>query len=440
MLLRWASLLLCALRLPLLAAGPAAAPAQDKAAQPRRRQGEEAREPAEPPGPPPPRSRGLVRNIDRIYSAGGKVGYLVYAGGRRFLLDLERDGAVGAAGLVPSGGGPSAPARPRDRCFYRGTVDGSPRSLAVFDLCGGLRGFFAVKHARYTLKPLLRGPRAEAEAGRVYGDGSTRVLHAYTREGFSFEALAPRASCETPASPTGPLERPSRRGSPDRRWTLAPQHLDGTDPPSDADQGPQTWWRRRRRSISRARQVELLLVADASMARLHGRGLQHYLLTLASIANRLYSHASIENHIRLAVVKVVVLGDKDKSLEVSKNAATTLKNFCKWQHQHNQLGEDHEEHYDAAILFTRQVGSAGWTEVGPWDSRTDGWRLPKTTCHSGYAHLLLAGHPLCSCIQGNPSSSPHLQEPVRLRQSVNQSIIRQDVSSPRYGVIDASIR
>ncbi|XP_036204240.1 A disintegrin and metalloproteinase with thrombospondin motifs 5 isoform X2 [Myotis myotis] len=370
MLLRWASLLLCALRLPLLAAGPAAAPAQDKAgqpraaaaaaaAQPRRRQGEEARERAEPPGHPHPlapqrRSRGLVQNIDQIYSGGGKVGYLVYAGGRRFLLDLERDGSVGAAGLVPSGGGPSATARHRGHCFYRGTVDGSPRSLAVFDLCGGLDGFFAVKHARYTLKPLLRGPRAEAEVGRVYGDGSTRVLHAYTREGFSFEALPPRASCETPASPTGPLERPSRRSSPDRRWTLAPQLLDRSAPPSDGDQGPQTWWRRRRRSISRARQVELLLVADASMARLYGRGLQHYLLTLASIANRLYSHASIENHIRLAVVKVVVLGDKDKSLEVSKNAATTLKNFCKWQHQHNQLGDDHEEHYDAAILFTRQ--------------------------------------------------------------------------------------
>lgn len=373
MLLRWASLLLCALRLPLLAAGPAAAPAQDKAgqpraaaaaAQPRQPQGEEAPERAEPPGHPHPlapqrRSRGLVQNIDQIYSGGGKVGYLVYAGGRRFLLDLERDGSVGAAGLVPSGGGPSATARHRGHCFYRGTVDGSPRSLAVFDLCGGLDGFFAVKHARYTLKPLLRGPRAEAEAGRVYGDGSTRVLHAYTREGFSFEALPPRASCETPAAPTGPLERPSRRSSPDGRWPLAPQQLlDRSAPPSDGDRGPQTWWRRRRRSISRARQVELLLVADASMARLYGRGLQHYLLTLASIANRLYSHASIENHIRLAVVKVVVLGDKDKSLEVSKNAATTLKNFCKWQHQHNQLGDDHGEHYDAAILFTRQVGPA----------------------------------------------------------------------------------
>lgn len=309
-----------------------------------------------------------MQNIDQLYSGGGKVGYLVYAGSRRFLLDLERDDSVGTTGgILTAGDWQSASSSHRGHCFYRGTVDGSPRSLAVFDLCGGLDGFFAVKHARYTLKPLLRGSWAEAEAGRVYGDGSSRVLHIYTREGFSFEALPPRASCETPASPPRPQERPSAHSSPRRRAALAPQLLDQSVFSPTGDAGPQTWWRRRRRSISRARQVELLLVADSSMARMYGRGLQHYLLTLASIANRLYSHASIENHIRLAVVKVVVLADKDKSLEVSKNAATTLKNFCKWQHQHNQLGDDHEEHYDAAILFTREVGAAagGCPALGP---------------------------------------------------------------------------
>lgn len=383
MLLGWASLLLCALRLPLVAAGPSAAPAQDKAgqpraaaafAQPRRRQGEEAQERAEPPGHPHPlapqrRSDGLVQSIDQIYSGGGKVGYLLYVGGRRFLLDLERDGSVGAAGFVPRGGGPRATRRHRGHCLYRGTVDGSPRSLAVFDLCGGLDGFFAVKHARYTLKPLLRGPWTEAKPWRLYGDGSARILHVYTREGFSFEALPPRTSCETPTSYSGSREPTPLYSNPSLRWAVTPQFADQSVPMSAGVQGPETWWRRRRRSISRACQVELLLVADASMARMYGRGLQHYLLTLASIANRLYSHASIENHIRLAVVKVVVLGDKDKSLEVSKNAATTLKNFCKWQHQHKQLGDDHEEHYDAAILFTREVGLAWVGGLSPGTRR-----------------------------------------------------------------------
>lgn len=371
MRLEWASLLLllCASCLSLTADSPTTAPAQDKTRQPQTAAA--AAQSSQPQGEEKQeldrlnllarqrRSSGLVQNIDQLYSGGGKVGYFVYVGGRRFLLDLERDDSVGTAGgILTAGGGLSASSSHRGHCFYRGTVDGSPRSLAVFDLCGGLDGFFAVKHARYTLKPLLRS-WAEAEARRVYGDGSSRVLHIYTREGFSFEALPPRASCETPASPLRPQERPSVHSSSRRRTALAPQLPDQSTFSPAEDAVPQTWWRRRRRSISRARQVELLLVADSSMARMYGRGLQHYLLTLASIANRLYSHASIENHIRLAVVKVVVLADKDKSLEVSKNAATTLKNFCKWQHQHNQLGDDHEEHYDAAILFTREVGAAG---------------------------------------------------------------------------------
>ncbi|XP_036705359.1 A disintegrin and metalloproteinase with thrombospondin motifs 5 [Balaenoptera musculus] len=452
MLLGWASLLLCALRLPPVAAGAAAAPAQDKAGQPRaaaaaaqpsRRQGEEAQEPAEPPGHPHPlapqrRSRGLVQNVDQLYSGGGKVGYLIYAGGRRFLLDLERDGSVGAAGFVPAGGGPNATRRHRGHCFYRGTVDGSPRSLAVFDLCGGLDGFFAVKHARYTLKPLLRAPWAEAEAGRVYGDGSARILHVYTREGFSFEALPPRTSCETPTSPPGPRERPPAHSIPDRRWALAPQLPDQSAPSSDGSQGPQTWWRRRRRrSVSRARQVELLLVADASMARMYGQGLQHYLLTLASIANKLYSHASIENHIRLVVVKVVVLGDKDKSLEVSKNAAATLKNFCKWQHQHNQLGDDHEEHYDAAILFTREdlcghhsCDTLGMADVGTICSperscaviEDDGLHAAFTVAHE-IGHLLGLSHDDSKFCEENFGST----EDKRLMSSILTSI---DASKP----------
>lgn len=276
---------------------------------------------ARPPPPPPPSRRGpppgpprgangVVQRLDPTYAGGGRAGYVLYAGGRRFLLDLERDEALGARDGTPA------------RCSYRGTVDGSPRSLAVFNLCGGLDGYFAVGRARYTVKPARRG----GEAAGIYGESPARVPHLFRRDRFSFQALPARHSCGT---------------------------RDAVAVEGEAGGGRR---RRRRRSVSRARQVELLLVADASMARKYGKGLQHYLLTLASIASRLYAHASLENHVRLAVVKVVVLGEKEKGLEVNRNAATTLKNFCKWQHQHNRLDDDHDEHYDAAILFTREVG------------------------------------------------------------------------------------
>ncbi|KAL8190615.1 UNVERIFIED_CONTAM: hypothetical protein K2H54_056407 [Gekko kuhli] len=292
------------------------------------------------------RASGLVESVDQTYFGGGKVGYILYAEGKRFLLDLEKDALLGSAEQLLQGKG---------HCYYRGMVDGSPQSLALFNLCGGLDGYFAVKHARYTVKPLFRSEEEPARE-KIYGDESTQVLHLFFRDHFSFQTLPSRPSCETRGFSRAPLL--------DQKRLVKGQEVLETDfttraalsSPFSQKVGSRS---RNKRSISRARQVELLLVADDSMAKKYGKGLHHYLLTLATIASRLYGHASIENHIRLMVVKVVVLDDKEKGLEVNKNAATTLKNFCKWQHQHNQLDDDHEEHYDAAILFTRELYPSG---------------------------------------------------------------------------------
>uniref|UniRef100_A0A8C3SCF2 A disintegrin and metalloproteinase with thrombospondin motifs 5 n=1 Tax=Chelydra serpentina TaxID=8475 RepID=A0A8C3SCF2_CHESE len=389
------------------------------------------------PGPQQlPRTSGLVQNIDQLYSGGGKVGYLLYAGGSRFLLDLERDELVG----------PQAPwQHPRGwaRCYYRGTVDGSPQSLAVFNLCGGLDGYFAVKHARYTVKPLR--PARGAAPRRVYGPGSALIPHLFRKDHFSFETVPSRPSCETRGSGQAPplegkggllggQERPARP-QPATRAALAPEPF-----------APPGAGRRSRRSVSRARQVELLLVADGSMAKKYGKGLQHYLLTLATIASRLYGHASIENPIRLAVVKVVVLGDKEKGLEVNKNAATTLKNFCKWQHQHNPLEDEHQEHYDAAILFTREdlcghhsCDTLGMADVGTICSperscaviEDDGLHAAFTVAHE-IGHLLGLSHDDSKFCEENFGS----MEDKRLMSSILTSI---DASKPWSKCTSATI-
>lgn len=287
---------------------------------------------------PARRTDGIVRTVDRIYHGGGKVGYLLYLDGRRFQLDLERDEAalshLSSDRYVLAMLGQSGTEEEEQQlllqqreCVYRGTVDSQPESLAVFNLCGGgLEGFFAVSHARYAVTPIVRARGHERDARALQDRDAESALHVFTREGFSFEeARDARESCGTRD------ERRRRRGRARRP-------------------------KRRRRSVSRARHVELLLVADATMERKYGRDLQHYLLTLASIASRLYGHASIENPVRLSVVKVTVLSERDaRGLEVSKNAAATLKSFCKWQNQQNPLDEQHPQHHDAAILFTRQV-------------------------------------------------------------------------------------
>lgn len=313
---------------------------------------------------PARRTDGVVRTIDRIYHGGGKVGYLVYLDGSRFQLDMERDESVLSHHFSPQyvlammGDNPAPLQR---ECVYRGTVDSNPESLAVFNLCGGgLEGFFAVSHARYTITPIIRAKGHEHDVRALQDKDAESALHVFTRESFSFEAEREgRESCGT---------RDGRRG---RRDTVRRRRQRGRGKGQrDGDEHGargRRWWSqlataaapergaRPKRSVSRARHVELLLVADDTMAKKYGKDLNHYLLTLASIASKLYGHASIENPIRLTVVKVTTVTEKEKGLEVSKNAAATLKSFCKWQNQQNPLDDDHQHHHDAAILFTRQV-------------------------------------------------------------------------------------
>lgn len=301
---------------------------------------------------PARRTDGVVRTIDRIYHGGGKVGYLLYLDGSRFLLDMERDESVLSHHFSPQyvfammG---ESPAPLQRECAYRGTVDSNPESLAVFNLCGGgLHGFFAVNHSRYSITPVVRAKGHEHDVRTLQDKEAERALHAFTRETFSFEATrGGRESCGT---------RDGRRLKRHRKGARDGEGLAGESGSRGRRRRSQLVpVRRGKRSVSRARYVELLLVADDTMTKKYGKDLNHYLLTLAAIASKLYGHASIENPIRLSVVKVTTVGEKEKGLDVSKNAAATLKSFCKWQNQQNSLDDDHQHHHDAAILFTRQV-------------------------------------------------------------------------------------
>eukprot|EP00066_Takifugu_rubripes_P015146 XP_011604412.1 PREDICTED: A disintegrin and metalloproteinase with thrombospondin motifs 5 [Takifugu rubripes] len=360
---------------------------------------------------PARRTDGVVRTIDRIYHGGGKVGYLLYLDGSRFLLDMERDESALSHPFSPQyvfammG---ESPAPLQRECVYRGTVDSNPESLAVFNLCGGgLQGFFALNHSRYSITPIVRAKGHEHDVRTLQDKDAESALHAFTRESFSFEATREgRESCGTRDGRRGRRLRRHRKGARDGEGLAGESGRHGSRGRRWRSRPAAAPVRRRERSVSRARYVELLLVADDTMTKKYGKDLNHYLLTLASIASKLYGHASIENPIRLSVVKVTTVGEKEKGLEVSKNAAATLKSFCKWQNQQNSLDDDHQHHHDAAILFTRQdlcghhsCDTLGMADVGTICSperscaviEDDGLHAAFTVAHE-IGHLLGLSH------------------------------------------------
>uniref|UniRef100_A0A8D2CYC6 ADAM metallopeptidase with thrombospondin type 1 motif 1 n=1 Tax=Sciurus vulgaris TaxID=55149 RepID=A0A8D2CYC6_SCIVU len=272
--------------------------------------------------------------------------------GQRLHLKLQPDRGFLAPGFtlqtVGRKPGPEAqrldPTGDLSHCFYSGTVNGDPSSAAALSLCEGVRGAFYLQGEEFFIQP---APAAATER------------------------LAPAAAEEEPNErPQFHLLRRRRRGGGGAKCgvmddeTLRRVQNEGEDlgaqwplrdlEPQYAGQPTGTGSVRKKRFVSSPRYVETMLVADQSMAEFHGSDLKHYLLTLFSVAARLYKYPSIRNSISLVVVKILVIYEEQKGPEVTSNAALTLRNFCNWQKQHNPPSDRDAEHYDTAILFTRE--------------------------------------------------------------------------------------
>ncbi|XP_077368504.1 A disintegrin and metalloproteinase with thrombospondin motifs 1 [Festucalex cinctus] len=249
--------------------------------------------------------------------------------GEEMILQLEPDQTFLSPGFVFHivGSPESVPSQDADEsgCFFSGTVNGEEHSAAALNLCQGLSGGFYFHGQEYFIKPLntseFSGDKEEEEE-----------VHLIRRRA--------RAEAGEGSSKCGVNEDEDR----------VPTRLDKESEPAISGQ---TAHHRTRRFVSNPRYLEIMLVADQSMAEFHGAGLKAYLLTIMAVASRLYRHPSIHNSISLAVVKLLVVYEEERGPQVSSNAAMTLRNFCQWQRQHNPPSDRHPEHYDTAMLFTR---------------------------------------------------------------------------------------
>ncbi|XP_007430227.1 A disintegrin and metalloproteinase with thrombospondin motifs 1 [Python bivittatus] len=338
--------------------------------------------------------------------------YHLDAFGEHFSLELKPDNSF----LAPSLTFQYIGSRPQDRreeeephqslganlarCFYSGTVNRDPASAAALSLCGGIRGAFYLRGSEYLIQPanVSRGPAEEQ-----------LQLHVLSRPRQSRGPRGGGTKCEVPDSNETSASEGRRRRQEEK------QHAEYATRAENRHI-------RKKRFVSSPRYVETLLVADQSMAEFHGNGLKHYLLTLLSVASRIYKHPSIRNPVSLVVVKIIVIYDEQKGPDVSSNAALTLRNFCSWQKQHNPPSDRHAEHYDTAVLFTRQdlCGAKTCDTLGMADVGTacdpnrscsviedDGLQAAFTTAHE-LGHVFNMPHDdakQCASINGINSNS-----------------------------------
>lgn len=218
------------------------------------------------------------------------------------------------------------------RCFYSGYVNSDPYSYAALSLCKGLQGAFGFQGWEYFISPVPNDTRS-AESAHII---QRRTSNNLKLNSTSRCAVNSDISLQVAKS----LEKYKRLNESSNVTETMLQRAG-----------------RAKRFASVPRYVETLVVADESMAEFHGDDLKHYLLTLMSVAARLYKHPSILNFINVAVVKIVIISEEDKGPKVSGNAAMTLRNFCTWQKKLNKNNDKHPDYWDTAVLFTRQVKS-----------------------------------------------------------------------------------
>ncbi|XP_030189282.1 A disintegrin and metalloproteinase with thrombospondin motifs 8 [Lynx canadensis] len=329
--------------------------------------------------PPPPLARGAparpgargqaseLVEPTRLPGSAGELTFHLSAFGKGFVLRLAPDASFLAPNfkierLGGSGGAAGGERELRD-CFFSGTVNGEPESLAAVSLCRGLSGSFLLDGEEFTIQPQGAG-------------GSLHQPHRLQRWGpgprRGTPGLAAAAASEAHPLPGGPEwevkgggqrqekgdeeQEKEEEEEEEEEETEEEEEVEGKEDAEGASEQPPPLGAtsRTKRFVSEARFVETLLVADASMAAFYGADLQNHVLTLMSVAARIYKHPSIRNSINLMVVKVLIVEDEKWGPEVSDNGGLTLRNFCNWQRRFNQPSDRHPEHFDTAILLTRQ--------------------------------------------------------------------------------------
>ncbi|XP_059001049.1 A disintegrin and metalloproteinase with thrombospondin motifs 4 isoform X2 [Mustela lutreola] len=348
--------------------------------------------PSARPASPLPREEEIVfpeKLNGSVLPGSGAPARLLYrlpAFGETLLLELEQDPGVRVEGLTVQylGQAPELLGGAEPGTYLTGTVNGDPESVASLHWDGGaLLGVLQYRGTELHIQPLEGGTLNSA------GGPGAHILRR-----------------KSPASSQGPM-------------------CNVKAPPGNPSPSP----RRAKRFASLSRFVETLVVADDKMAAFHGAGLKRYLLTVMAAAAKAFKHPSIRNPVSLVVTRLVILGPGEEGPQVGPSAAQTLRSFCAWQRGLNTPEDSDPDHFDTAILFTRQdlcgvstCDTLGMADVGtvcdPARScaivEDDGLQSAFTAAHElGHVFNMLHDNSKpCVGLNGPGSTSRHVMAPV----------------------------
>ncbi|XP_050400756.1 A disintegrin and metalloproteinase with thrombospondin motifs 6 [Patella vulgata] len=230
-------------------------------------------------------------------------------------------------------------------CHYTGYSSGPYRSRAAISNCMGLHGVFSTDDEDYFVEPLWNTTNTVEEQGYphiVYSRSSLKFKDKFLHCGVKDHNFEKRQWLYN-KSPHIFNEVIKPKGRNRNRFTSKNKSK-----------------RRRPRSVSRKRNVEMLVVADKRMVDYHkSKEIAPYVLTVMNIVAKLFHDASIGNSINIIITRLVLLSEDQSGLEISHHADRSLDSFCKWQQTINGP-EDRESgnrkgiaHHDNAVLITR---------------------------------------------------------------------------------------
>ncbi|XP_039254069.2 A disintegrin and metalloproteinase with thrombospondin motifs 4-like [Styela clava] len=301
-------------------------------------------------------------------------------------------------------------------CFYKGKVLDQPSSQVTVSICDGLTGAIRTEDFDYLIEPndqqksktgeviehsihrrSIRNRRTRSADAKACGVNDQRNHQKYTRtfmssvDQFVRHIRSKRSVIEINKAEPTVMEKEEIL-SRQKRGFSSKQHF-----------------------------IETMVVADKAMSDHHGDDLEHYILTIMMVANRVFAHPSLGNAVTISVVKIMQAGN---DLPVSTNAAKTLRDFCNWQSRHNTPDDDDPNHFDLAVLLTRKdlcgdtCDTLGMADVGAMCSskhscavvEDDGLSAAYTVAHE-IGHVLNMMHDdnrLCRANFGHINPNTHI--------------------------------